>query len=86
MLLWIVCGVLTVGVILALTAPLARKPQPETAPHGDGPSDIDVYRDQLREVDQARGRVVGEQEHAGLHGAMGSDHHATVFERSRNRP
>lgn len=63
MLLWIVCGVLTVGVVLALTAPLADKPQPKDAPQGDGPSDVDVYRDQLREVeaDVSRG-LIGESE------------------------
>jgi cytochrome c-type biogenesis protein CcmH len=62
-LLWIVCGVLTVGVVLALTAPLAGKPQSSDTPQGDGPSDIDVYRDQLREVeaDVSRG-LIGKSE------------------------
>jgi cytochrome c-type biogenesis protein CcmH len=53
MLFWIFCAVLTAGVIAALSRPLvaARAGEEPAAP------DLDVYRDQLREIerDQARG-------------------------------
>ena len=60
LLFWIVSALLSVMVVVALTRPLVRSPRAAAA--SDGPSDhadLDVYRDQLTELeaDKARGLI-----------------------------
>jgi cytochrome c-type biogenesis protein CcmH len=52
MLFWIVAAVLTAGVIAALAAPLVRPRETD----GERAPDLDVYRDQLREIERDKSR------------------------------
>lgn len=55
MLFWIICAALTAGIVLVLTRPLSGGMEPSRA--DEQAADLEVYRDQLREieVDMARG-------------------------------
>lgn len=56
MLFWVIAAVLTLGASLAVLLPLAGRPKPEAS---DTAHDLEVYRDQLSEVDRdlARGLI-----------------------------
>ena len=56
MLFWIVAALLTIGASLAVLVPLSRRPAAESVP---GANDLEVYRDQLAELDRdaARGLI-----------------------------
>lgn len=60
MMLWLLIGVMTAAAILAVLVPLSRRAD------GAGASDVDVYRDQLEEVerDRARGTIASEEAEA----------------------
>lgn len=56
MLFWFVAALLTIGASLAVLLPLSRRPADESLP---GANDLEVYRDQLAELDRdaARGLI-----------------------------
>ena len=56
MLFWVIAALLTLGASLAVLLPLARR---STAGVADGAHDLEVYRDQLAELDRdaARGLI-----------------------------
>ncbi|HXF53215.1 MAG TPA: c-type cytochrome biogenesis protein CcmI, partial [Hyphomicrobiaceae bacterium] len=62
MLFWILCAVLTAGVIFALARPLVT----ERTGAGESDPDLEVYRDQLGEIDRdmARGLLSGTEAEA----------------------
>ena len=60
MVLWIIFALLTAGVAAALLVPLARATPVVPAPRA---GDVEVYRDQLEELDRDRAQgLIGEQE------------------------
>lgn len=71
MLFWIVAAGLTAGVVLLLVPPLLRsRAVPETA--GGRAHDLEVYRDQLAELDHDRARgLIGEGEAAAARAEIG---------------
>lgn len=60
MLFWFIAALLTLGASLAVLLPLARR---EVADAADGAHDLEVYRDQLAELDRDAGRgLIGDEE------------------------
>ncbi|AWK87774.1 c-type cytochrome biogenesis protein CcmI [Azospirillum thermophilum] len=56
MLFWIVAAALTVAVLLLIVRPLVAAPRAASAPHEAADYNLEVYRDQLQEVDRDRAR------------------------------
>jgi cytochrome c-type biogenesis protein CcmH len=60
MLFWLICAALTLAAVAAALKPLAHKP---TATVAAGINDLEVYKDQLRELEQDAGRgLIGVEE------------------------
>lgn len=60
MLFWLICAALTLAAVAAALKPLAHKPMAAVAA---GINDLEVYKDQLRELEQDAGRgLIGNEE------------------------
>ncbi len=66
MVFWLVCALMTVGVIVALTRPLSARDGQENDHSVAGQAELAVYRDQLHEIeaDKARGLISGDEAEA----------------------